>query len=85
MLILGWPCCRWSCQPSYLPWLVYAYSSNGFTRERAVGHNTNVMGYPFPEGTQMVSFLPLLALSFLFFSYISQSLILTFSFPSNLA
>ena len=30
-----------------LPWSVYAYSPDGFARERAVGRNTNVMGYPF--------------------------------------
>ena len=30
--------------PSHLPWLVYVYGSDGFTSERAVGYNTNVMG-----------------------------------------
>ena len=63
----------------HLPWLVYAYNPDDFARKRVVGHNTNVMGYPFPEGTRAMSSLPLLAPSFLFFSYIPQSLVLTMS------
>ena len=64
---------------SRLPWSIYTYGPDGSTRERAVGRNTKVMGYPFPKGTRAMSSLPLLALSFLFFSYISQSLVLTLS------
>ena len=56
---------------SRLPWSIDTYGPDGSTRERAVGRNTKVMGYPFPKGTRAVSSLPLLALSFLFFSYIS--------------
>ena len=52
--------------PSRLPWLVYAYSLNGFVHERAMGRNINVMGYPFLDDTRAVSSLPFLALSFLF-------------------
>ena len=37
--------------PPHLPWSVYAYNPDDFAQERVVGHNTNVMGYPFPEGT----------------------------------
>jgi len=52
--------------PSCLPWSVYAYGPDGFVHEHAVGRNINVMGYPFPKGTQVVSSLPFLAFSFLF-------------------
>lgn len=48
--------------PPRLPWSVYAYDSDGFTQERPVGHNTKVMGYPFPEGTWAVSSLSFLLL-----------------------
>ena len=65
--------------PPCLPWLVYVYILDGFARECAVGHNTNVMGYHFLKGTSTVSSFPLLALSFLFVSYIPQSLVLTLS------
>ena len=37
--------------PPHLPWTVYAYGPDGFTREHPVPRNTNVMGYPFPDGT----------------------------------
>lgn len=37
--------------PPYLPWSVYVYGPNGFSREHDVGRNTNVIGYSFPEGT----------------------------------
>ena len=50
--------------PPHLPWSIYAYDPNGFARKHMVGRNTNVMGYPFPEGTRAVSSLPLFALSF---------------------
>ena len=40
---------------------------------------TQMSYYPFPEGTRVISSLPLLAMSFLFFSYIPQSLVLTMS------
>ena len=62
-----------------LPWSIYTYGPDGSARERAVGRNTKFMGYPFPKGTQAVSSLPFLALSFLFFYYISQSLVLALS------
>ena len=48
--------------PSRQPQTVYAYGPNGFARVRPMHYNTNVMGYPFPEGTRAVSFLPLLSL-----------------------
>ncbi|KAL0004867.1 hypothetical protein SO802_012428 [Lithocarpus litseifolius] len=35
--------------PLHLPWFVYAYGLNGFAWERAVGCNTNFIGYLFPE------------------------------------
>ena len=54
----------------HLPRSVYAYGPNGFTREISVGRNTNVTGYPFLEGTQVVSSL----LFFLYSSCISQPL-----------
>lgn len=47
--------------PPRLPWSIYTYGPNGSARERAVGRNTKVMGYPFPKGIQAVSSLPLLA------------------------
>ena len=50
--------------PPHLPWSIDAYDPNGFARKHMVGRNTNVMGYPFPEGTRAVSFLILFALSF---------------------
>ncbi|KAL0001407.1 hypothetical protein SO802_015188 [Lithocarpus litseifolius] len=37
--------------PLCLHWLVYAYGPDSFAREQLVGRNTNVTGYPFPEGT----------------------------------
>ena len=43
--------------PPYLPWPVYAYGPYGFAWERLIGRNTNLMGYPFPEGTRAVSYL----------------------------
>lgn len=33
--------------PPHLPWSVYAYGLDGFAQENAIGHKTNVMGYPF--------------------------------------
>ena len=54
----------------HLPRSAYAYGPNGFTREIPVGRNTNVTGYPFLEGTQVVSSL----LFFLYSSCISQPL-----------
>ena len=41
--------------PSRLPWSVYAYGAD----------NTNVMGYPFPDGTQASKFSFILPLLFL--------------------
>ena len=51
--------------PPRLPWSVYAYGPGGFAWEHPVGRNTNVMGYPFPEGTLTASSLSSLFL-FLF-------------------
>ena len=59
--------------PPPLPWSVYAYGPDGFAWEHPIGHNINVMGYPFPDGTRADKFsfiLPLL------FSHLS-TLILT--------
>ena len=50
--------------PPHLPWSIYAYDPNGFTRKHMVGCNTNVMDYSFPEGTRAVSSLLLFSLSF---------------------
>ena len=47
--------------PPRLLWSVYAYDPDGFARECPVGHNTNVTGYPFLEGTLALSFLSFLA------------------------
>ena len=57
---------RYSCQdgptvgapinPPHLPWSVYVYGPSGFDREHVVGHNTNVLGYHFPKGTQAMGF-----------------------------
>ena len=63
--------------PPQLPWSFYAYGLDGFTHERVVGRNTNVMGYPFLKGTRAVSSLPLIFLLLLSFPYISSSLVLT--------
>ncbi|KAL0001463.1 hypothetical protein SO802_015244 [Lithocarpus litseifolius] len=41
--------------PPDLLWSVYAYGLDGFTWERPVGCNPNVMGYPFLEGTRVPS------------------------------
>lgn len=37
--------------PPHLPWSTYFYGPSGFTCERTMGRNKNVVGYPFPEGT----------------------------------
>ena len=59
--------------PPCLPWSVYVYGPDGFARERHVGRNTNVIGYPFLKGTRVVSslsfssfLLPILASEYLF-------------------
>ena len=59
--------------PPHLPWSIYAYGPDGFAQERPVGCNTNVTGYPFPEGTRAMSslsslflFLSILASKYLF-------------------
>ena len=41
--------------PLHLPWSVYVYGPDVFTREHLVGRNINVMGYHFPEGTRAMS------------------------------
>ncbi|KAL0004875.1 hypothetical protein SO802_012436 [Lithocarpus litseifolius] len=38
--------------PPHLPWTVYAYGPDGFAKEGPVPCNTNVMGYPFLDGTR---------------------------------
>ena len=55
--------------PPYLPWPVYAYGPDGFSRERPVECNTNVTCYHFLEGTRAVSSLSFL---FLFFSILAS-------------
>jgi len=56
--------------PSHLPWMVYAYSPNGFARECPMPRNPIVMGYPLAPGTRAVSFFSLISLllPFLYFS-----------------
>ena len=49
----------------HLPWLVYSYGSDGFAWEHPMGRNLNVIGYPFPQGTQSASFLYLYPFHFL--------------------
>ena len=66
----------------HLSWSVYVYGSDGFARGCAVGHNTNVMNYPFPKGTQVVCSSSFLS-HFLFYSCIT-TLFLTL-FPQNSA
>ena len=58
--------------PPYFPWSVYAYGPDGFAREHPIRRNTNVTGYPFPEGTRAVSSLSFLLhfLSILAFEYL---------------
>ena len=67
MLMLGWSCCWRPCWPPSST-LVSLCGPDGFAHECPVGHNTNVMGYPFPKGTQVVSSLS--SLSYLFFFHI---------------
>ena len=55
--------------PPCLPWFVYAYGPDGCAQEHPIWCNTNVMGYPFLEGTWVVSSLSSL-FSFPFYSYI---------------
>ncbi|KAK9996736.1 hypothetical protein SO802_021422 [Lithocarpus litseifolius] len=61
--------------PPRLPWSVYAYGPDDFAQERPVGRNTNVTGYPFPEGTRAVISISslFLFLSILAFEYCSLS------------
>ena len=47
--------------PPRFPWSIYTNGLDGFARERPISCNTNVMGYPFHDGTWAVS-----SLSFLF-------------------
>ena len=56
--------------PPHLPWSVYAYGSNGIALERPIRRNTNVMSYPFPKSTQVVSSLLSLFLSILASNYL---------------
>lgn len=58
--------------PPHLPWLVYAYSPNGFAWKCPLRRNKNVMGYPFPKVTQAISSIS--SLSCPSFSCISQYL-----------
>ena len=59
--------------PPRLPWSVYTYDPYGFAQGCLVGCNINVTGYPFPEGTRVISsllslfpFLSILASEYLF-------------------
>ena len=61
--------------PAQLPWMVYAYSPNGFARECPMPRNPIVMGYPLAPGTRAVSFFHFFLCFFLF--CISQLLVLT--------
>ena len=90
----------WSCQdttgpiaggpvdPPYLPWSICTYGPDAFARERPVGRNSNVIGYPFPLSIWALSsvypcFLPFLyfLLSLSLFSFSSSS----FLHPSGLS
>ena len=78
----GWPYYWCSLNPLHLPWSVYVYGPDVFTREHLVGRNINVMGYHFPEGTRAMSSSSFLS-HFLFHSCI-RTFVLTL-FPQNSA
>ena len=82
MLGYGWPILGGPVDPPHLPWLVYTWGTDGFARERPVGRNPNVISYPFPQGTQVVS--PFYHCPF-HFPFIPFGLILTLISFSNLA
>ena len=65
----------------HLPWMVYAYGLDEFARERLVPHNINIIGYPFPNGTQAISPLPSLSSLFLLLLHLSTAH--SNLFPSN--
>ena len=50
-IVTGGPTAGEPINPPHLPWMVYAYASDGFTQEHVVPRNPNVMGYPFPPNT----------------------------------
>ena len=57
------------------------YGPDGFVRDHLVPCNTNVMGYPFYDGTRGVSSLPLLSLLlFLFHLSTAHSNMFSFKF-----
>ena len=62
--------------------LIYrgVYGLDGFAHDRLVGHKTNVMGYPFLEGTRAMSLLR--SCLFPFYSCI-PTLVTTFSFKNS--
>ena len=66
--------------PFHLPWTIYAYGPDNFTKERPVPHNTNVMGYPFPNSTRKVSSLSFLSSLLLFLLHLSTAHSNSFSF-----
>ena len=66
--------------PPHLPWSVYVYGLDGFAHDRPVGRKTNVMGYPFLEGTRAMSLLR--SCLFPFYSCI-PTLVTTFSFKNS--
>ena len=61
--------CLNTIDPPHLAWSVYACSPDHFAWERAVGRKTNVMGYPFPASTQVVSSFSFFTLPLLFASF----------------
>ena len=61
--------------------MVYAYGLDGFARERLVPRNINIIGYPFPNGTQAMSPLPSLSSLFLLLLHLSTAH--SNLFPSN--
>ena len=65
--------------PLHLPWIVYVYGPGNFARKCPMPRNTNVTGYPFLDGTRVMSSLPLLSL-FLILLHLSIAHYNPFSF-----
>ena len=55
----------------HLPWMVYAYSPDGFARECPMPWNPIIIGYPLSPGTQAVSSFSFLSLLIPFFVFLN--------------
>ena len=67
--------------PPHLLWSIYVYGLDGFAHEHPVGHTTNVMGYPFLEGTRAMNLLH--SCLFSFYSFIPTLVLTPFSFKNS--